>query len=200
MRANRKFLKDEKAQVGIGTMIVFIAAILVAAVAAGVLIDVGGKLQSRSARTGNEATEQVSGNLRFVSIVGDVTSGQIDTLKVYLSVAPGAPNMDMSELLVQFSTPTLHFTYCHDPNADCNSTQTFNASAIRDEDSSFDDANGAYVANAGDLILVTVPLTNKELDPRTSVTLVLVPENGQKVQTGFTTPPSYGSDASIVLK
>src|SRR3989338_4516024 len=95
MRANRKVRANRKdaAEVGIGTMIVFIATVLVAAIAASVLIDTSGKLQERSSRTGQEATQHVSSNLAVSSIVGkrNATSDTgLKYLEIYLTLAPGA--------------------------------------------------------------------------------------------------------------
>lgn len=61
---------DEAAQVGIGTMIVFIATILIAAVAAGVLIDTSQSLSDKSTRTGNEATGAVGTTLQVSNVWG----------------------------------------------------------------------------------------------------------------------------------
>lgn len=61
---------ENRGQVDIGTFIVFIAIVLVAAFAAGVLINPAGFLQSSAQSTGEEGTQKVTDRLDVVSVTG----------------------------------------------------------------------------------------------------------------------------------
>ena len=94
----------DRGQVGIGTLIVFIAMVLVAAIAAGVLINTAGFLQTQAEATGEESTQQVSDRLQIVSQSGyldDPVSGNVDHLQFVVSQSPGASNIDLDEVSVE---------------------------------------------------------------------------------------------------
>ena len=97
--------EEERGQVGIGTLIVFIAMVLVAAIAAGVLINTAGFLQTQAEATGEESTSQVSDRLQIVSQSGNVTDGSservIDELNLTVAQSPGAGNIDLNQTTVE---------------------------------------------------------------------------------------------------
>jgi len=94
----------ERGQVGIGTLIVFIALVLVAAIAAGVLINTAGFLQSQAEQTGQESTEQVSNGIQVNSIttVVDQPSSGIGVLELRVGLAPGSSSVDLTEATIQW--------------------------------------------------------------------------------------------------
>ena len=92
---------------GIGTLIVFIAIILVAAIAAAVLITTSGTLQSRALLVGTESTKETSARLMVESVIGVDTlgstkDGKIEILKIKVRPSAGSEPIDMERLVLSF--------------------------------------------------------------------------------------------------
>ena len=100
--------REDRGQVGIGTLIVFIAMVLVAAIAAGVLINTAGFLQTQAEATGEESTDLVSERIDVTSevgIVGIEANGELSEIRLSVSGAPGADQIDLSETTIQAVGP-----------------------------------------------------------------------------------------------
>ncbi|WMW25354.1 archaellin/type IV pilin N-terminal domain-containing protein [Methanolobus sediminis] len=114
MKANKRFFNvDTNAQVGIGTLIIFIAMVLVAAVAAAVLIQTSGTLQQKAQSTGKEATQEVSSNLMVKTIEGirakntstDLTAN-VSLLEVKVGLNVGSSPVDMNQVVISITDGT----------------------------------------------------------------------------------------------
>jgi flagellin-like protein len=117
--------EEERGQVGIGTLIVFIAMVLVAAIAAGVLINTAGFLQTKSEATGQEASSQVSNRVTVVSAYGNVTNDQtVDDVNVTVMRAAGAENINLSSATVQWIGPNNAKTLTYNDTADAGNFST----------------------------------------------------------------------------
>ncbi|WP_418285579.1 archaellin/type IV pilin N-terminal domain-containing protein [Halorubrum sp. DTA46] len=93
---------NDRGQVGIGTLIVFIAMVLVAAIAAGVLINTAGFLQTQAEATGQESTSQVSDRIQIVSQSGSVEDNNVTDLQFVVAKAPGSGFIDLNRTTIEF--------------------------------------------------------------------------------------------------
>ena len=102
---------DSNAETGIGTLIVFIAMVLVAAVAAAVLVTTAGNLQTRATATGTQTTNQVSTGMVISSIWGNVSyntstgieSGEISEIAIIVQPNSGSGDINLANTTIQLT-------------------------------------------------------------------------------------------------
>ena len=109
MKTDSKQIKDDQiAAIGIGAMIVFIALILVAAVAAAVIIQTAEKLQQSAETTGDDTAKNLAG--KFVIHDGFVATGANGGLPTYTdanayfftaTLAPGSTPIRINTITYQ---------------------------------------------------------------------------------------------------
>ncbi len=112
---------DSNAETGIGTLIVFIAMVLVAAVAAAVLVTTAGNLQTRATATGTQTTNQVSTGLTINSIWGNNTysaggspeSGAINVIAIIVQPNSGSGDINLANTTISltYANMTAILTY-----------------------------------------------------------------------------------------
>jgi archaellin len=120
--------KKKRAVMGIGTLIIFIATILVAAVAAGVLISTSGVLQQRALITGQEARKKITNAIEIIQILayGNKTDETLNNFEVLIRLDAGSDPVQMKKFDISYigpehdATAYLQSPTMNDPNIDSN--------------------------------------------------------------------------------
>ncbi|MFW5746251.1 MAG: archaellin/type IV pilin N-terminal domain-containing protein [Nanoarchaeota archaeon] len=100
-------MKGRKAEAGIGTLILFIAMILVAAIAAGVLIQTSSSLQSKALYTGSRAKTEVSSQVAVIYLWGEdatISARTVNTTHMKVKLTAGSDSVKLGDSMVQVDT------------------------------------------------------------------------------------------------
>jgi flagellin FlaB len=217
----RSLKTDSHAVVGIETLIVFIAMVLVAAVTSTVLIQTMDTLQQRSRYISDQTIKEVSSGLQISQVTGytDASVSQIEYLALQVRTTAGSKDIDLSlaTLTVLYENDVyvleLNDTYAYskpegegifgyltDEDGDSDPADTidgltksaFGLCALHDPDGSL--TGGTTGINSGDVVLILVNVDElcSGLGPRVSLSGSLQPESGMKASFDIVTPAVFG--------
>jgi flagellin-like protein len=99
-------MNSQKGEMGVGTLIIFIAMLLVAAVAAGVLLQTAGSLQQKALNTGQQSKSEISTNARVieVSAVDASADSTVENFSMQMKLSPGSDPIKLGEVTLTFNT------------------------------------------------------------------------------------------------
>ena len=135
----------KKAEMGIGTLIIFIAMILVAAIAAGVLLSTAVGLQTKALVTGqrtkNKVATQIDPTLVYAE---DGTSGAVNTFYVEAQLAPGSSPLKYSQTLLVLSTTNTSQEYNYSSSINCSNSSSITGDSFGVKELLSSDNNPTY--------------------------------------------------------
>ncbi|MFC6786488.1 archaellin/type IV pilin N-terminal domain-containing protein [Halobaculum halobium] len=198
--------EEERGQVGIGTLIVFIAMVLVAAIAAGVLINTAGFLQSKSQETGQQSSKQVSDRVQEVATVGNVDSSGstnvVDMVNVTVTQGPGAGEIDLQNVTVTWIGPTGTYQLtAHENFSDPGDTtgDHFSYTTVKNSDGS-----GSVLNDADDRLALVFEVSDfagagNDLNEGDEATIKINTMAGATTEIRFSVPESLGNKEAVEL-
>ena len=196
----------DRGQVGIGTLIVFIAMVLVAAIAAGVLINTAGFLQSSAEESGEQASNQVTNRLVEVSTVGTVNGDTVDSIEITTRLAPGSNDVDLDGATMQWVTAgsSNNLVSSNIYESGDNADGVFSYETLRDDDTSISGDN--TLNDPVDRAIITVSINdqntediNSPLEPGESATLTISTQSGGETTLTLVVPDSLSGKSSVSL-
>ena len=199
----KKRKKEEGGEMGVGTLLIFIAMILVAAVAAGVLVQTAYKLQQQAESTGDEAIADVATGFKVLAMWGTTDANAvIDTVYLKIALTAGSPGVNLANTTIEViktigGSTTSEVTLVYAAAA---SDTEFTATELRD----MPPATSAVMMTSGDIFQVEIDLTSAtgidmELDVQERLSLVLMPKHGVPTLTEITAPPTLEASSVVVL-
>lgn len=129
---------DNRGQVGIGTLIVFIAMVLVAAIAAGVLVNTAGFLQATAQDAGQESVDKVTNRVEVLNshgVVGD--SSTIKYINMTVRLAAGSSSVDMNDTSIKYLSDSEVVQLTNSTGGASADAEYFELKNITDNDGSF---------------------------------------------------------------
>ncbi|SER19767.1 archaellin/type IV pilin N-terminal domain-containing protein [Natrinema salaciae] len=193
--------RDERGQVGIGTLIVFIAMVLVAAIAAGVLINTAGLLQSQASNTGSDTQQEVANQISVIDAVGVTTSDgsgndYIGNLSLTVKKSAGSEEIDLSSATIQYTSDTTATTLTY---ADATGPTASEFSTALESSTGQKDA----LINSDERVSIWLDLSAIEsngngLETGADATIQIVDQSGATSVYGVNVPNTFG-DKSYVL-
>lgn len=190
----RPDFEKDRGQVGIETLVVFIAMILVAALAAGVLINTAGFLQNKATSTSHDSQSQVSDRVTVISATGTVDgNNNVTSINISVMPAPGASEIDLEGATIQWIGPAGAETLIYNQSGASAANGYFNVTAEKDNDNSVPVLNAREDRFQIALELNTSVEVLKELQGGEEATVHIVTASGTRTTYVLNVPQSLSS-------
>jgi archaellin len=187
--------KDDQGDVGIGTMIVFIAMVLVASVAASVLINTANQVREQARSTGEQAINNVASGFNIpdaVAAVNQTTKDSIDSLTIYIRLVAGSPPINLDNVAITITSDALNMFLAY--GSSISSTSYTVSRVVNISDLAW--TTGSHIIGQGDLAKITVSNSVLALGigHYADVEIKIIPAYGQTALIHFYTGDSFPSE------
>jgi len=198
---------NDDAAIGIGTMIIFIAMILVAGIAASVMMQTMDGLQSQAMSTGSETMNDVSSGLKISHVSASTDSDSIVAMCFLVSPIAASQDIDLSSAILQISDGDSSNVLSYNGSVFCAgidgdlfssvnlsnlSSAEFGLIVLSDSDGSCSSESPAINDQDRVAIMVNTNKTfNGGIQKRSSIVLTLSPAQGIAASIRLSTPSVF---------
>jgi archaeal flagellin FlaB len=179
---------NRKAEMGMGTLIIFIAMILVAAVAAAVLITTTGSLQNKALDTGRSTTQEVGTSLQVVEIYAeDGSDTTVEEFTVTLKLSAGSDPIRFSDLLMTLALSNMSGDLQYDAAVNCSDNTTLDDTTYGISYAITGPDNQAGYLTRGDVVRLCFE-SPRAVGESELIRLSIIPKVGTPILIATTTP------------
>ena len=183
MHAKQNSRMKTKGIMGIGTLIIFIGVILVAAVAAMVLISTSGSLQQRALATGGQTEEGISTGINIFDVTGrDASDGAFDTLELLARLNAGSSNIKLNNSVITVNTKNTFQRLIYAGTNTMGTSTKFNVTYLQNGSN-----NQVDYLTEGDVIKIEF-MTTRNITESERLRIKFIPRIGTTTEIEFTTP------------
>ncbi len=199
----KKIFRKEKGSIGIGSLIIFVALMVVAAIAAAVIVGTVSSLRDKAYGAANSANNMINGNIwnaQFIGYRNNITS---NITKMEISFSVVSESIDLNQTIIEYSsnnTPPVYFRLnWTDVTSAYGLMFAANVTAFNGNTESWDPANGKYYASPGELVVLTLDLRNMPLHQGQKALITIIPKPGAPYQHTIIAPADFGTALAIEL-
>lgn len=185
-----------RGQIGIGTLLLFIAVLLVATTTASVLVQTTGSLETQSDRVSSDVNHQTTTRVSVIATTGTVTTSgaapAVETLRLIVKRPTTSEPIDLAGTTIHVAQPnqTSTLTYAGGPTPTAGAT--FGVDALRDPQQTV-----PRLTQPADRFAVVI--ASQPLPAATSVTITIVLPSGSTQIVSLTVPDSLAGETTVAL-
>jgi len=193
--------KSGKGMMGIGALIIFIAIILIAAVAASVLITTGGSLQQKALITGTQTEEAIASGIEAMTVVASDASStdpsgsphRVGDFKVMVRLQSGSQGLNLNNTIITVDTETSSTSLTYNQTIPADGTTDSTSRYIVYYVQKGTNQENGYL-NRGDVAKIIFHLS-PEISENQLVRIKMIPRVGTYTQIEFYTPDSMTQES-----
>ena len=199
----KKIIKKDDGSIGIGSLIIFVALMVVAAIAAAVIVGTVSSMRDKAYGAANSADNMINGNIWDAQFVGYRNSGSEPITSIEITFSVVSDSIDINSTIIEYSsnnTPPVYFRLnWQNTNVYTGYLFAANVSAFNHNTESWNPAEHKYWASPGQLVIITLDLSGLPIHQGQNAMITIIPKPGAPYQHTISAPSDFGTALAIEL-